>query len=1397
MLTIDTAKYPISRHRGRRVGIRHGLAFLAIAVLFLALISYQIYTSYAVAKASATAHVKNLAQLLEAEFKHSFIDAREVVASMAAEIDTEAMRPATVDRYRPGVTRWLKSHALTLPATAALRYFDANGDRLYTSQDGEADVNIADRRYFQQLKTDPSLSLLFSEVTAGRLLGRPSIFVAKPIRDGDGEFLGIALSAIELLAVREQFSAMELGDSGTVALRRLDTGAVVVRYPKSLETDNSPESGFVMREALLKDGKPGVAEIVSPVDAVRRLYAYRRIGELPFYVVVGLSDGDYLAGWRLNAAISLMASLLFLTTLAFVFIRLARAEANREETLALIKRSRDSLHEAQELARVGRYEYHFQTDQWTSSEVLDGIFGIDSRYPRDLKHWLTLVAADSRAEMAAYLNTFVLATQVFDREYRIVRQNDGQERWVSGKGKLQLDATGQPRVLLGTIQDITEIKQQEVSTRRLMVEMETLLRNTLVGIVQLKQRRIVTCNRHLEVMFGYDVGELTGASTECLYDSHETFVGIGERAYTDLGKNNSYSEELMFKRKDGSLFWGVLTGCAIDANEPHEGSIWIYTDISARRNAELSLKEISERFDLAVRGSSDGIWDWKIETGEIYVSERWCEMLGYSSDEISFGANGWTAWIHPDDRVAEIARMRAHLKLRRPYASEYRMRNKSGEYRWFLNRGQAIWNEQGIAVRIAGSTSDITARKLAEEKLKLAANVFTHAREGIMITDADGIIIDVNETFTHITGYGRDEVLGKNPRMLQSGRQGSDFYAALWRDLSEQGHWYGEIWNRRKDGQVYAEMLTISAVRDAQGKTQQYVALFSDITPLKEHEQQLEHIAHYDALTSLPNRVLFADRLQQAMVQAQRRGQSLAVAYLDLDGFKAINDHHGHDAGDQLLVAISARMKQALREGDTLARLGGDEFVAVLLDLADIASSVPMLLRLLSAADQPVRVGDLSLNVSASLGVTFYPQQEDTDADQLLRQADQAMYQAKLAGRNRYHVFDAEQDRSVRGHHEGLERIRRALNENEFVLYYQPKVNMSSGAVIGAEALIRWQHPERGLLSPAVFLPVIEDHPLAVKLGEWVIEQALRQIEAWHAAGLDLPVSVNVGASQLQHVDFVASLRAMLAAHPAIRAGDLELEVLETSALEDLARVSQVIDSCRELGVSFALDDFGTGYSSLTYLKRLPVTMLKIDQSFVHDMLDDPDDLAILKGVLGLATAFHRQAIAEGVETVEHGTLLLQLGCQLAQGYGIARPMPADAMPAWAASWRPDAAWIDLLPVSQNDLPLLFAGVEHRAWIRAIEEYLRGERGSSPPLDSHQCHLGIWLDGEGRAGFAAHAAFLALEALHGRVHLLAAELCDLAAHGRSADALQRLDELHGIRDSLLSQLKALELAIRL
>ncbi len=603
--------------------------------------------------------------------------------------------------------------------------------------------------------------------------------------------------------------------------------------------------------------------------------------------------------------------------------------------------------------------------------------------------------------------------------------------------------------------------------------------------------------------------------------------------------------------------------------------------------------------------------------------------------------------------------------------------------RTILTRKTRYTDHSGIHF-LVGVIRDITLRKDAENKLQLAASVFTHAREGITITDADGTIIDVNEMFSKITGYSREEALGQNPRLLQSGLQDKAFYAEMWRALKTQGHWSGEVWNRRKNGDVYAEFLTISAVCDDAGITQHYVSLFSDITAIKTHQSELERIAHYDTLTGLPNRLLLSDRLQHAIAHSQRRDQALAVVYLDLDNIKTVNDRHGHDVGDVVLMAVCEAMKEALREGDTLARIGGDEFVAVLVDLDQTRDCIPVIKRLLEAAAIRVKLPantqtkdtapDQSVQVSASIGVTFYPQ-DDVGAEVLLRHADQAMYLAKQAGKNRYHLFDIAHDAAVHGHHEELRRISEALVRNEFVLYYQPKVNMRTGEVIGAEALIRWQHPERGLLPPAAFLPSIEDQPISIELGEWVIDTALAQMSAWQGLCLDLPVSVNIGALQLQHKGFPERLGSILARHPDVTPHCLQLEILETSALEDVTRVTAVMHACHAIGVTFALDDFGTGYSSLTYLKHLPAELLKIDQSFIRHMTDNPDDLAIVKGVIGLAGVFHRQVIAEGVETQAHGDLLLGIGCELAQGYGVARPMPAQEMPAWTARWLTQAVW--------------------------------------------------------------------------------------------------------------------------
>jgi len=753
---------------------------------------------------------------------------------------------------------------------------------------------------------------------------------------------------------------------------------------------------------------------------------------------------------------------------------------------------------------------------------------------------------------------------------------------------------------------------------------------------------------------------------------------VDDTAVMDSGKAILGYEEPQ-TTPDGTEIWLRTSKVPlVDAlNGETIGILGIYDDITQYKIIENLLKENESFLQESQSNAGIGSYSLDMQTLSWKSSDTLNQIFGID-ESYEKNLNSWVSLIYPDDQekmdtyVKEYV-MQKHNKFDR----EYRIvRANDNDVRWVHGLGRLEFDDSGALLRMSGTIQDITVRKKIEEKIQLSANVFTYANEGIMLTNIEGAIIDVNDAFTRITGYTKEDVLGKNPKILNSQRQGKAFYSSMWDTLLKKGYWDGELWNRRKDGEFYAQLLNISAIKDSKGEVQHYVALFSDITASKEYEHKLEYIAHYDSLTGLPNRILNSDRIRQAMVQSLRRDEKVAIVYLDLDSFKEVNDQFGHHIGDKLLIALAENMKAELREGDTLSRLGGDEFVAILTDIKDITSALPILQRLVESVSKEVRIDDILLNVSASIGATFYPQVEEVDADQLIRQADQAMYEAKRSGKNHYHIFDSEYDRSVRTRHENVDRIHQALLDNEFVLYYQPKINMRTNAIVGAEALIRWQHPDEGLIPPLKFLPLIENNPLSVEIGEWVINEAISQMQRWKKQGFEIPVSVNVGARQLLQGDFSKSLESILAKYENFNFSLLELEVLETSALEDINRASSIMQKCKDLGVDFALDDFGTGYSSLTYLKKLPIKTLKIDQSFVRDMLEDDDDLAILDGIVNLSKAFGCEVIAEGVETQKHAKELLLLGCELAQGYGIAKPMPAEQLYTWSKEWDKEAKWI-------------------------------------------------------------------------------------------------------------------------
>ncbi|MCP1444424.1 diguanylate cyclase (GGDEF)-like protein/PAS domain S-box-containing protein [Pseudomonas sp. GGS8] len=542
-------------------------------------------------------------------------------------------------------------------------------------------------------------------------------------------------------------------------------------------------------------------------------------------------------------------------------------------------------------------------------------------------------------------------------------------------------------------------------------------------------------------------------------------------------------------------------------------------------------------------------------------------------------------------------------------------------------------------------------------------------------TDLDGRITYVNDQFCAVSGYSREELLGQNHRLLNSGLHSADFFAVMWRTIALGNVWKGEICNRAKDGKLYwVDSTMVPVLDDITGRVDRYLSIRFDISEKRQLLQSLQWRVGHDVLTGLPNRAFLSDLLDQALEFSRRENIPLAVCMLDLDGFKAVNDGYGHASGDMLLVEVAKRLRNIVRGEDVVARLAGDEFVLVLRYVRDLPELRAALNRVLGAISAPYTLHGKDINVFASIGVTLFPH-DNEDAETLLRHADQAMYVAKQRGRNRFHLFDVSRDQEVKATHQTVERVRQALVAGELRLHFQPKVNMRRGEVVGFEALLRWQHPQNGMVPPREFLPLVEDTDLIIDIGEWVMDQVLAQLHRWQQAGQGWPVSINIAARHFQRADFVDRLRRVLARHAQVAPHMLDLEIVESVAIENIQHVSACLQACQALGVQFSLGDFGTGYSSLSYLKRLRTQTIKIDKSFVRDILIDRDDLALTTAVIGLARAFGRQVIAEGLESLEHGELLLRLGCEVAQGYFIARPMPPAEVPAWVAGFVAPSQW--------------------------------------------------------------------------------------------------------------------------
>jgi len=685
----------------------------------------------------------------------------------------------------------------------------------------------------------------------------------------------------------------------------------------------------------------------------------------------------------------------------------------------------------------------------------------------------------------------------------------------------------------------------------------------------------------------------------------------------------------------------------------------------AQRAAEQALQESEERFRLIAANISGAIWMADIHLRQIvYVSPAYETIWQRTCASLYENPRSAQDGIHADDLKRIIGDIRSAQAMGQPFEHEYRVVRPDGSIRWVQDRGFPVTTPTGKPSRYVGVVEDVTERRRNEERLRQAATVFESTREGVIITDLQGHILAANKAFTEITGYTEAEAIGRKSSIQRSGRHGPEFYQALWASLLETGQWQGEIWNRRKNGEVYPAWVTISTVRDDHERPTHYVGVFSDISQRKRSEEQLLHLAHYDPLTDLPNRLLLQSRLEHAIDRAARHGQRAAVLFIDLDRFKTVNDSLGHIVGDHLLVDVARRLRERVRDEDTLGRFGGDEFLLLLEPIRDPDEAAVVARDLLATLATPFQLGGSNeAYIGASIGISIFPE-DGTTAAELLRDADAAMYKAKEQGRNRFCFYTADMNVNAMAQLALEAALRRALERKEFVLHYQPKLDLRTGLVVGAEALIRWQREGGRMEPPGSFIPLAEKTGLIVPIGTWVIDAACRQLRAWRDTGWpELRVAVNVSSRQFNSGDLATIVAQALARHE-IPAACLELEVTESMLMEDPVQTIAILHELKRIGVQLSLDDFGTGYSSFAYLSRFPIDTLKIDQSFVRDIVTEPEAAMIAVSIIDLAHRMRLKVVAEGVETESQLGYLRMRDCDEMQGYYFARPMPADAFRA-------------------------------------------------------------------------------------------------------------------------------------
>jgi diguanylate cyclase (GGDEF)-like protein/PAS domain S-box-containing protein len=838
----------------------------------------------------------------------------------------------------------------------------------------------------------------------------------------------------------------------------------------------------------------------------------------------------------------------------------------------------------------------------------------------------------------------------------------GRQRYVRTVKLPLRDERGQVSGTLGIAEDITGRKRAERALEQSELRMALAMNTLPTGVMENDTEGAITyANISLHRILGLKPGELIGRRIWEFVEDAEA-AGRVQAYFEYLIKEQPTPESRVVGSISGDgerVTLEITWDYKRDEKGEVVGFISAVTNITEHRQAEKGLRE-RESYQRALLDNFPFlIWLKDTESRFLAVNRPFAESAGFTNTEELKGLTDLDVWpqelaesYRADDQ--EVMASRSKKELEEEVADQ-------GVHRWFETYKAPVSDESGVLLGTVGFARDITERKQADEYRRLTAKVFESTAEGVIVTDPAGDIVDVNRAFTEITGYGKEEVIGQNPKILNSGRHDIDFYRSMWQSLQETGRWYGEIWDRGKDGGLFPVWETISAVTDEKGVVTHYVSVFTDISHIKHSQEQLDHLAHHDALTDLPNRLLLNERLEQAIRRAERHDSQLAVIFLDLDNFKHINDSLGHPAGDRLLQIVANYLQESIRHEDTVARVGGDEFVVLMEDIGRSANAGIAAEKLMSIFDEPIQLEGRDIAVASSLGISLYPR-DGVDPATLLRNADAAMFRAKAEGRNSYQFYTAELTLNA------FERIflesslRLALDREELLLLYQPQVDLVTGNITGVEALLRWRHPELGLVSPVKFIPMAEECGLIFPIGNWVLRNACLQAMAWLKQGLDFGrMAINIAGPQIQRGDLVQEVQQVLA-DSGLPAANVELEVTEGFIMYEAEHAISQLKKLGDLGLTLAIDDFGTGYSSLNYLKQLPIHKLKIDQSFVRDIPHDPNDVAISTAVVALGKSLGLTVIAEGVESKEQARILQEMGCEEVQGYLYSKPVTPEEL---------------------------------------------------------------------------------------------------------------------------------------